>query len=75
MYMKIKDAPFTDEEKEEIVALGIVGADWGYPEKDLRDPVAYFKTLVAMRTAMPKRKKKGPTKNEKMDNVDPFSIV
>lgn len=43
MLIKIDDAPFTEEEKSEIKALGFHWADWGYPEVQLVNPVAYFK--------------------------------
>lgn len=45
MWMKIDEAPFTDEEKAEIKALGFHWADWGYPEVQLANPVAYFKAI------------------------------
>lgn len=43
MFIKIDDAPFTDEEIEMIERLGVAGADWGHPEVVLADPVAYFR--------------------------------
>ncbi len=45
MLMKIEDAPFTDEQKKEIISLGIVNADWGHPDIVLDDPVKYFKDM------------------------------
>ena len=44
---RIRDAPFTHEEKREIEALGFYWADWGQPEVELADPVAYFKACKA----------------------------
>jgi len=46
MWVLIDDAPFTEKEKEKIKKLGVTSADWGYPEVDLPDPVAYFKESI-----------------------------
>jgi len=46
---KIDDAPFTDEQKRQIKAMGFEQGDWGHPDIVLDDPVAFFKDLAKTR--------------------------
>jgi hypothetical protein len=73
MFVKIEDAPFTEEEKKAILNLGIVIADWGHPTVVLDDPVKYFTEKQAS------RKMTKPTEDQKpprwMDEeTNPFGV-
>lgn len=47
MLINIEDAPFTEEEIKEILAMGFTSADWGHPGIQLDNPVAFFKKRLA----------------------------
>lgn len=47
--MKIGDAPFTDEEKKQIKAMGITSASWGHPAVVLDNPVQFFQDFLNRR--------------------------
>lgn len=71
MWMNIDDAPFTDEEKEAIKAMGIERAEWGHPDVTLSDPVAYFEAERRSLEDMPTGKG-GPTHYEEDPDSQPF---
>ena len=47
--MKIDDAPFTEEEKKQIKAMGITSASWGHPAVVLDNPVQFFQDFLNRR--------------------------
>lgn len=71
MLLDIKDAPFTDDEKETIIAMGVVKADWGHPDVLLDDPVMYFQELFSDTKKLIKKGGAGTTHYESSDDV-PF---
>ena len=72
MWIDIDDAPFTDEEKEVIKAMGITRAEWGHPEVVLGDPVGYFERETHSLDDMKVREKSGPTTQEADPKSQPF---
>ena len=42
LFVKIKDAPFTEEQKAEIITMGIDSANWGHPDVVLDDMIQSF---------------------------------
>jgi len=73
MWIDIKDAPFTEAEKLEIIALGVEQADWGYPDVVLEDPVAYFAKRIEDSLALVKDGGPGLTHYEQNEKIPPFS--
>ncbi|GMQ91712.1 MAG: hypothetical protein BMS9Abin11_1023 [Gammaproteobacteria bacterium] len=47
--IRIKDAPFTVQEKNHLLSMGIEEADWGHPEIILDNPVEYFRERVRLK--------------------------
>lgn len=47
MWIDIKDAPWTPEQIEAVLAMGIERADWGWPDVILEDPIAYYQKSAA----------------------------
>ncbi len=52
--IRIDDAPFTEEEKRKIKALGFYEVDWGHPDVQLEDPVAHFEEVARVNVAFGK---------------------
>jgi hypothetical protein len=72
VFMKIDEAPFTEEEKKAIKQLGIGGADWGHPEIVLADPVAYFKEQQRIAKSVVKPGGAGLTRYELNESPQPL---
>lgn len=45
---RIKDAPFTPQEKQHLLQMGVYEADWGHPEVTLDNPVEYFRERIRL---------------------------
>lgn len=73
MWVKIKNAPFTETEKADIIALGIEEADWGHPAVTLDDPVAFFRKRIDDSNALVKDDGAGVTHYEADEKTHPFS--
>jgi len=71
-FIKIEDAPFTDEEKKKILAMGVTEADWGYPNKVLEDPVAHFERMNSLGMELVGEGGAGLTKHENNEEPQPF---
>ena len=72
MFIKIKDAPFTDAEKKEILSMGFTSAEWGHPSIVLGDPVAHFKKMNNLGRDLVKEGGAGFTKYERNEQPQPF---
>lgn len=73
MIIAIKDAPFSEKEKEIIYKLGFTAADWGGPKVILNDPISWFQELRKELDAIPVRDL-DLTKYEKEPIDRPFLI-
>ncbi len=45
---RIKDAPFTRQEKQHLIEMGIEEADWGHPGVTLGNPIEYFRERIKL---------------------------
>lgn len=71
-FINIVDAPFTEEEKQKILAMRIERAEWGYPDIVQEDPVAHFQALVDRDMDLIGEGGAGRTKYERNESPLPF---
>ena len=74
MFIQIVDAPFTEAEKEAIIAMGYTASDWGHPDIVLDDPVAYFKEVKELRESVISNTGATPSMYELDESPKPFGV-